>query len=98
MNARAKLLAVSVVFTLALSTSGALSLALTNNDPEILSLELIENDNSDAIHTIEVPKGDTIDDLCLDGCTIRINGQEYVFSGYENLVYENGELTEADAQ
>lgn len=71
---------------------------LTNNDTITYAVEIIEDQNPDTTHEIELYEGDVIEDLCKQGCLVSINGQEYSFSGYEVMVIEGGELIEAPAQ
>ena len=68
---------------------------LTNNDATVYLVEIIEDQDAETTHEIELDQGEAILDFCSEGCLLRINGQEFTFSGDEQMMIEAGELIEA---
>ena len=76
----------------------AYGFVLTNNDTITYSVEIIEDQNPDTTHEIELYEGDVIEDLCKQGCLVRVNGQEFSFFGEEQIAIENGEVITVSAE
>lgn len=86
------LLIAAVASSVLYGTARAYEFTLTNKDEVVHKLELIENNDKSNTHDLELSEGDTVFDLCQEGCLVRFNGQEFNFSGSEEIVIEDGEL------
>jgi hypothetical protein len=67
---------------------------LTNKDSTSYEVEIIEDNAPDTPRLFQLEQGQVIDQLCADGCTVWIDGQEYIFFGNEELAIEEGELVD----
>lgn len=70
--------------------SGAHAASITNADSAEHGLSIIEGSRKRDLH---VKGGDRIDQICRDGCIVRIDadtGREFVLEGTERVSIENG--------
>lgn len=80
---------VAVASSVALG-SGAKAASITNADGAEHGLSIIEGSRKRDLH---VKAGDRIDQICKDGCIVRVDadtGREFILEGTERVSIENG--------
>lgn len=67
-----------------IAASQAAAVTLTNRDDNPYRLEVIYSEDSASVDKFKVGANESIDDICLEGCVIRLsNGEETEFLGSE---------------
>ncbi len=67
------------------------ALTLTNTDETIYSIELVIGQGDANVQQMALHAGQTVDDICYSGCTIRLsNGAEQSFEGDEIVTIRDG--------
>ncbi|NNE24405.1 MAG: hypothetical protein HKN11_17525 [Rhizobiales bacterium] len=83
--------------TLAMMAGTANALTLTNNDEVEYGLEVILGEGGADLQTLQLPGGQSLTDICDQGCTIKLpNGAEQEFEGDENVTIQDGEFMIAE--
>ena len=80
-----------------LFASAAQALTITNKDSEEHRLQVTEGDEEPVSHEVSLPSGQTLEDLCPEGCVIALqNGVQESFEGGEAVDIKDGrfEITE----
>lgn len=85
------ILAALGMLAMAIPQAGAVT--LTNQDDQTYLMELIVGEGSPTVDELTIEALETITDLCLDGCVVRLdNGEEMEFSGDETAEIRDGRL------
>lgn len=70
--------------TLTVFAPQAGAVTLTNQDGQSYLMEIVLGEGSATVEELNIESGESITDLCSDGCAIRLdNGEELEFSGPE---------------
>jgi hypothetical protein len=91
-GARGVLLSCMAVVMLGLASAGAYSASVTNRDNTARSLKVIEASKA-TDH--DLAPGKSLDDVCNEGCIVRIDGspeKDFVLEGTERVSIEGGLL------
>jgi len=81
----------------ALVAGPAQAVTLTNEDAATYTVEVIVGEGDASNTSFELQSGETLADVCADGCVIRLNnGAEADFVGDEAITIKDGELTIAE--
>lgn len=77
----------------ALASGGvAQALSLTNDDDASYAVTVVTSDDMET--TIELAPSQTIDDICMDGCTLNLeNGASQEFEGGDAVAIVDGALS-----
>ena len=86
------LIAATTVAAMIAGISVAHGFVLTNQDTTNYQVWITEDIDPETTHELELDQGDFVDDLCKEGCLVKINGQDYKFFGDEEVTIRDGEL------
>ena len=86
-----KLVGVTIAAAILTASGAAHALTITNRDSTEYSLTIVEND---AKRSLAIKPEQSLNDLCLEGCTITLGGGDAMdFDGSETVMIEGGNLT-----
>lgn len=89
--------AIIALLSSAFLTIPAYAVELTNDDDATHSVEIQIGEGDSTTQTLEVAAGQTLKDICKDGCTVRLsNGAEAGLAGDETVSIKDGEFVIAE--
>ena len=81
----------AVLGALAMAIPQAGAVTLTNHDDQTYLMEILVGEGSPTIEELAIEASESISDLCLDGCILRLdNGEELEFNGGEIVSIRGG--------
>ena len=81
------------VGAVAVITTPAFALDIINDDGTGYTVEVTQGQGSASSETFELEAGQTLTNVCGDGCTVKLdNGAEAMFAGDESVTIKDGEF------
>lgn len=81
----------ATVGTMAMLIGSANALTITNEDEVDYTFDVILGEGAADMETIELAVGQSVSDICEQGCTLKLpNGSEQSFDGDENVTIKDG--------